>query len=208
MRISSVLLSFLLLGCATGQDVYIGDDIVSVIPPDRAVAFLKLTALQEHTNYDCQISDNGIAFPSRPGLPDWGIVPFKRIRVRTVWAEWPPNSARPNGAAQFALQTPPGLGLNRPFVPGPGEQAFVVDTGLAVVAEVYGPLKITSPEWEDIGDRCILHLHPNPGSQGTVPPADPVMRTTVEALVSLGATYKKVAPSDTGINRIYLAVGM
>ena len=168
-----------LMGCTTSQDVYIDADITAVIPPDRAVAFLMRTVQIEHSGVECRIFDDGIAFPSRPGIPNWGIVPFQKIRARAVWAHWPIAGT-----------------------------ALAVGSGLAVVAEgQVGLIHIRSPEWEDLGDRCIIHSHPDPGPEGTIPPPDPGMKMAIEALVSLGASYERASKTDNGSARIYLVVG-
>jgi len=88
-RLASIILLITVLGgCATGQDIYVGADIVSVIPRDKAIAYLRNTVRSQRTGYECHVFDNGIVFPSRPGMPNNGIVPFQQLRARTVWASF------------------------------------------------------------------------------------------------------------------------
>lgn len=92
----AVAASLALGSCATGQDVYIAyiaADVVRVIPHNKAVAFLQQSVRRSHTGYECKVSDTGIAFPPRSGMPDYGVLPFQQLRARTVWASWAPSGA-------------------------------------------------------------------------------------------------------------------
>jgi hypothetical protein len=167
MRRLAVILgvAFALSGCATGQDVYLGEDVVAVIPPNKAIAYLQNSVRASHTGYECRVYSAGVSFPLRPGMPNNGVVPFGQLRARTVWAGFS------NGS-----------------------------TALAVLAE--GQVGLLG------GDRCVLHVHPNPGPIGTRPPLDEGMTTTLEAIVSLGAQYTKPPVSNDGSLRVFMPVGI
>lgn len=119
--VALALIALLLCGCATGQDIYVGADIVQVIPHAKAVSFLQKIVRRSHTGYECAVSDQGIAFPSRQGMFNMGVVPFDQLRAHTVWASWP------SGGTGFVLSVEGAGGLVVParcilFVhPDPGE---------------------------------------------------------------------------------------
>lgn len=94
-----LVVAMTLCGCATGQDVYIGTDIVQVIPHEKAVAYLQKSVRNSHTGYECTVSATGIVFPRRGEMPDYGEMPFEQLRAHTVWASWP----SPSGSTGFVL---------------------------------------------------------------------------------------------------------
>lgn len=160
-----ILAALGLSACATGQDVNIGVDIVRVIPHDRAVSFLQKAVRSYHTGYECKVFDDGIVFPQRSGMPNYGLMPYGSLKAHSVWASWSSGGS-----------------------------------GLVVLAEGVTGL---------IGaDRCILYIHPNPGPLGTRPPPDTGMQTALEAVISLGATYKLPPESADGSLRVFMPVGL